>query len=64
MNFKKRSSTMEGMAVDESEVWKRKNLMSVDNIRKMENAVYIFMLIVSVLVVAACIYAYFFDTFI
>lgn len=62
MNFRKWRDATEEMPVDESEVWKQKNLMSVDNIRKMEKVVYLFMLVASVFVVVACIYAYFFDT--
>lgn len=49
MNFRKWRDATEEMPVDESEVWKQKNLMSVDNIRKLEKVVYLFMLVASVL---------------
>lgn len=47
--------------LDESEIWKRKTLTSAENRKKFANLMNMIMWLAALLVVLACVYAYFFD---
>lgn len=47
--------------VDDSEVWKQKSLLSAKRRKEFARYMYIIMWIAVILVVGACVWAYFFD---